>query len=65
MTAKQTHTLLAWQYAKTHAFHPAIHVTSRRSAHHPSVGKVYKNSRVVSEVNINYDYNKGNWRNQI
>ncbi len=65
MTAKQTRTLLAWQYAKTHAFHPAIRVTSRRSAKHPSVGKVYKNSRVVSEININYDYNKGNWRNQI
>ena len=62
MTYKQTSTLMSWVYAKQHRFIPSIRVTSRRSAKHNSVGKVFKGSRVISEVNINHDYNQGNFR---
>ena len=53
---------MSWVYAKQHRFIPSIRVTSRRSAKHNSVGKVFKGSRVISEVNINHDYNQGNFR---
>ena len=34
---------------------------SRRSSKHPSVGQVYRDSRVVSEVGLEIVFNKPGW----
>ena len=39
-------------------------VASRRSAKHPSVGKIYKNSRVVEGVGMDTLFTKPGWVKQ-
>ena len=51
----------AYSYAMRNAFRPAVRVTSRRSAKHNSVGKVFKNSRVVHEAGLETCLNKPGW----
>jgi len=51
----------AYSYAMRNAFRPAVRVTSRRSAKHNSVGKVFKNSRVVCETGLETCFNKPGW----
>jgi len=51
----------AYSYAMRNAFRPAIRVTSRRSAKHNSVGKVFKDSRVVNGVGLEACFNKPGW----
>lgn len=67
MSNKEFKRLLAFQYAKIHRFRPTVHVTSRRSAKSMSnaTGQVLRNSRIVSEVGLDKDFNNGNFRRYV
>ena len=61
MNQKEKHRLAGYEYAKRNAPHPARTVTSRRSAKHPTVGKVYKDSRIVEQVHLETVFNPPGW----
>ena len=62
MSPQEFHRLLGFTKAAKNAFRPTRRVTSRRSAKHPSVGKVYKNSRVVPQVHLETIFNHPAWK---
>lgn len=64
MSHKEFTRLRTLQNSMRRAFKPSVRVQSRRSAKHPSVGKVYTNSRVIPQVNIERVFNKPGWVKQ-
>ena len=62
MTHEQFKQLCGYAKAKKNAFKPTIKVTSRRSAKHTSVGKVFKNSQLVHGVHLETIFNHPAWK---
>jgi hypothetical protein len=61
MSPSEFQRLTRYEFAKKRAFRPSVRVTSRRSAKHNSVGKIFKESRVHPQVWIEKVFNKPNW----
>jgi len=61
MTTHEFTQLRRWELGRQRFNSFRSSVTSRRSAKHPTVGKVYKDSRVTSEVGLERVFNKPGW----
>lgn len=62
MTHQEFTRLRTIQNSMKRAFRPAVRVFSRRSAKHPHVGKVLKNSRVIPQVGLEVVFNHISWK---
>ena len=61
MTSNEWTRLKGTRDALRRAFRPSVRVTSRRSAKHNSVGKVFRNSRVKEQVWVEKQFNHPSW----
>lgn len=61
MTDKEFRALRTWELTVRRRFRPVGRKPSRRSAKHPSTGKVYKTSRVIPQVGLERVFNKPGW----